>query len=33
VRWGAQFSTVLGVALVGLGTTVVLSPTLLSNLI
>lgn len=33
LRWGVQFSTGFGVALVGLGTTVVLSPTLLSNLI
>lgn len=33
VRWGAEFSTALGVVLVALGTTVVLSPSFLSNLI
>lgn len=33
LRWGAEFSTGLGVVLVALGTTVVLSPTFLSNLI
>ncbi|MGA8988624.1 MAG: DUF2182 domain-containing protein [Aeromicrobium sp.] len=33
LRWGAEFSTALGVVLLGLGTTFVLSPTLLSNFI
>lgn len=33
VRWGAEFSTALGVVLLALGTTVVLSPSFLSNLI
>ncbi|KRF12823.1 DUF2182 domain-containing protein [Nocardioides sp. Soil796] len=33
LRWGATFATWLGVALLGLGTVVVLSPTLLSDLI
>ena len=33
LRWGVGFSTGLGVVLLGLGTTFVLSPTLLTNLI
>lgn len=33
LRWGAEFSTGLGVVLVALGATVVLSPSVLSNLI
>jgi predicted metal-binding membrane protein len=33
IRWGAEFSAALGAVLVALGTTVVLSPPFLSNLI
>lgn len=33
VRWGTEFSTALGVVLVALGTTSVISPSFLSNLI
>ena len=33
IRWGVGFSTGLGVVLVGLGTTIALSPNLLTNLI